>query len=60
MIRMTYNIIDIEPSKETLIEFPSGLTMYEMLGRIDQYRATGRYSEIFMDGSLNAIVGVIA
>lgn len=60
MIEMTYNNTNINPSREMLIAFPSSMTMYEILGRIEQYRATGRYSEIFMDGSLNGIVGVIA
>lgn len=34
------------------------LTMFEMLSRIDQFKANPRYmdSEIYMDGSLDAIV----
>ena len=56
---MRYDNNDIIASREMLIAFPSELSVMDMLSRIDQIKSTGRYSEVFMDASLNGIVGVI-
>lgn len=56
---MTYTIEDIKQT-EVLIDLSKCRSLYDMLGRIDQMRATGRYTDIHISSRRNAVVGVIA
>ena len=57
---MTYTEDNINTSVEVLIDLTKCRSLFEMLDRITQIRATGRYSDIHISSRCNAVVGVMA
>lgn len=57
---MTYTEDNINTSVEVLIDLSKCRSLFEMLDRITQIRATGRYSDIHISSRCNAVVGVMA
>lgn len=57
---MTYTENNINTSVEVLIDLAKCRSLFEMLDRITQLRATGRYSDIHISSRRNAVVGVMA
>lgn len=61
MITMEYNNAHINQSVEVLVDLKrTSKTMYEILGLIDQIRASSRYKEIYLHSESSSILGVLA
>lgn len=45
---------------DVLVPLNTHMTLFETISRVEQIRATHRYTEVRIDADYNAIVGVIA
>lgn len=57
---MRYHNSNIKPSVDVLVPLTTDMSLNEVLGRVEQYRASPRYTEVRIDADYNAIVGVLA